>query len=67
MAIDKTKTTLNIDKELLRFIKLKAIDLDITQTELITLYLKQGLINKQPISKTILEKRYSRYKKLHQK
>ena len=51
MAIDKTKTTLNIDSELLKFIKLKALELDITITDLITLYLKYGLSNHMKIKK----------------
>ena len=41
----KKSTSFNLDKELLRQIKLKAFEKDITQTELITSYLIQGLKN----------------------
>lgn len=61
MAIDKTKTTLNIDSELLKFIKLKALELDITITDLITLYLKYGLSNHMKIKKQSTEMQYNRY------
>lgn len=63
----KKKTTININKELLRLIKIKALDLNITQTELITLYLKYGLTNHMQIKKPLTEKNYIRYKKKHQK
>ena len=61
------KTTINIDKELLKLVKLKALDLNITQTELITLYLKYGLTNHIKIKAGFTEKNYIRYKKKHQK
>lgn len=63
----RKKTTINIDEELLRLIKIKALDLNITQTELITLYLKYGLTNHMQIKKQLTEKNYIRYKKKHQK
>lgn len=37
-------TSFKLDSELLKQIKLKAIEKEITQTELITRYLKQGLL-----------------------
>lgn len=61
------KTTINIDKELLKLVKLKALELDITQTELITLYLKNGLSNHMKITKQATELQYNRYVKKHQK
>ena len=38
-------TSLKIDSELLKEVKIKATQKEITQTELITEYLKQGLKN----------------------
>lgn len=57
------KTTINIDDDLLKLVKLKAIDNDITMTDLITSYLKYGLTNHNKISKIKLNKEYTRYKK----
>jgi len=47
----KVKTTLNLDKEIIRNIKLVALNRDKTQTEVITQYLKQGLMNEKEINK----------------
>lgn len=55
------KTTLNLDAELMKLIKLKALELNITQTELITLYLKNGLINNNKIVKVSTERKYKHY------
>lgn len=60
--MNKQKTTLNLDKDLMKLLKLKALELDLTQTELITLYLKYGLSNHNRIKKIITEKNYNRYK-----
>lgn len=57
------KTTINIDDDLLKMVKLKAVDDDVTITELITVYFKYGLTNHNRISKFRLEKDYNRYKK----
>ena len=57
------KTTINLDDDLLKLVKLKAIDNDITMTDLITSYLKYGLTNHNKISKLKLNKDYARYKK----
>lgn len=38
-------TSFKIEEDIIKQIKIKAIEKDITQTELITEYLKQGLIN----------------------
>lgn len=65
--MNKQKTTINIEKDLLRLVKKKAIDLDLTQTELITLYLKYGLSNHMKIKTGLTEKQYTRYKKKHLK
>ena len=63
----KQKTTFNIEKDLLQLLKKKAIDSDLTQTELITLYLKYGLSNHMKIKTRLTEKQYTRYKKRHLK
>lgn len=47
----KVKTTLNIDKEIIKSIKLVALNKDKTQTEIITEYLIQGLMNEREINK----------------
>lgn len=57
----KQKTTINIDVDLLKAIKLKALDLDITQTELITLYFKYGLVNHNKIKTKFTDKLYKKY------
>ena len=57
------KTTINLDDDLLKLVKLKAIDKDITMTELITSYLKYGLTNDNKIIKLRLNRDYDRYKK----
>lgn len=61
------KTTLNLDKDLYKLIKLKALDNNITIAELITLYLKNGLSNHMKITKQATELQYNRYVKKHQK
>lgn len=48
---NKTKTTINLDSNILKAIKLVALNKDTTQTEIIQEYLKQGLINEQNINK----------------
>lgn len=58
--MEKKKTTLNLDNELMKFIKLKALDLDITITDLITLYLKYGLIHHNKIKNLTTERDYQR-------
>ena len=40
-----TKTTLNIDTEVMKTIKLIAVNKNKTQTEIVNKYLKQGIIN----------------------
>lgn len=60
--MNKQKTTINIDKDLLKFIKIKAVDLDITITDLITLYFKYGLINHKKINKRATNMQYNKYK-----
>lgn len=63
----KHKTTLNLDKELMKLIKLKALNSNMTITELVTLYLKYGLVNHITIKKGVTEKRYNmKLKKHHQ-
>lgn len=57
------KTTINLDDELLKLVKVKAIDNDITMTELITKYLKYGLTNHNKIANLKLNKDYERYKR----
>lgn len=52
------KTTINIDDELLKAVKIKAIDNEMTMTDLITLYLKFGLTNH--INKKSVEFRYKK-------
>lgn len=57
------KTTINLDDDLLKLVKLKALDKDITMTELITKYIKYGLTNDNKIVKLKLNKDYDRYKR----
>jgi hypothetical protein len=45
------KTTLNIDSEIMKSIKLIAVNKNKTQTEIINKYLKQGIINETEINK----------------
>lgn len=54
------KTTINLDDDLLKLIKLKALDLDMTMTDLISLYLKNGLVKHNTIKKIPIEKQYNR-------
>ena len=42
---NKVKTTLNLDTDIIKAIKVVALNKDTTQTEIIREYLKQGLIN----------------------
>lgn len=56
----KHKTTLNLDKELMKLIKLQALEQDITITDLVTLYLKYGIANHIRIKKGVTEKQYQR-------
>ena len=57
------KTTINLNDDLLKLVKLKAIDKDITMTDLITSYLKYGLTNDNKIINLRLNRDYDRYKK----
>lgn len=54
------KTTINLDDDLLKLVKLKAIDNDTTMTDLISLYLKNGLINHNKLKKLQIERQYNR-------
>ena len=47
----KVKTTLSLDKDIMRGIKLVALNKGWTQTKIINEYLKQGLINEPNINK----------------
>ena len=47
----KVKTTLNLDTDIIKAIKVVALNKDTTQTEIINEYLKQGLRNEQEINK----------------
>jgi len=47
----KVKTTLNLDTDIIKAIKVVALNKDTTQTEIINEYLKQGLRNEQDINK----------------
>jgi len=47
----KVKTTLNLDTDIIKAIKIVALNKDTTQTEIINEYLKQGLRNEQEINK----------------
>ncbi|KZX15801.1 hypothetical protein MBCUT_13050 [Methanobrevibacter cuticularis] len=46
----KVKTTLNLDTDILKAIKVVALNKDTTQTEIINEYLKQGLKNEPEIN-----------------
>lgn len=48
---NKVRTTLNLDKDIIKNIKLVALNKDKTQTEVITEYLKRGLMNEKDINK----------------
>jgi len=41
------KASFNIDTDLLKQLKFKAVEMDTTQTELLTKYLKEGLKNEK--------------------
>ena len=62
---NKHKTTLNLDSDLMKLLKLKALSKDITLTELVELYLKNGLTTDIKIKKGVTEKSYIRYVKKH--
>lgn len=47
----KVKTTLNLDTDIVKAIKVVALNKDTTQTEIIKQYLKQGLRNEPDINK----------------
>lgn len=47
----KVKTTLNLDTDIVKAIKVVALNKDTTQTEVIREYLKQGLRNERDINK----------------
>lgn len=47
----KVKTTLNLDSDIIKTIKLVALNKGTTQTKIINEYLKQGLINEPEINK----------------
>ena len=49
----KIKTTINIDEDIIKNIKIVALNREKTQTEIITEYLKQGLNNEQDTNKKI--------------
>ena len=61
--MNKTKTTINIDSELLKIMKLKAIDKEITLTELMETYFKFGVVNDNRLKKPLTNKQYERIKK----
>lgn len=48
---NKVKTTINLDKEIVKSIKLVALNKEKTQTEIITEYLKKGLMSEKEINK----------------
>ncbi|MCL2156691.1 MAG: DUF6364 family protein [Methanobrevibacter sp.] len=50
----KTKTSINLDKNLVDILKRIAINKKVTQTEIITDYIKQGIENEPEINKTKL-------------
>ena len=55
------KTTLNIDSEIMKTIKLIAVNKNKTQTEVVTKYLKQGILNETGINhKETLKERIKR-------
>jgi tRNA 2-selenouridine synthase SelU len=55
------KTTLNIDSEVMKTIKLIAVNNNKTQTEVVNKYLKQGILNEKEIShKETLKERIKR-------
>jgi len=48
---NKVKTTLSLDSDIIKTIKLVALNKGTTQTKIINEYLKQGLINEPEINK----------------
>jgi len=59
------KTTLNIDSEIMKQIKLIAVNKSKTQTEIVNKMLKQGIINETKINKNdTLEERINKNPKL---
>lgn len=57
----KIRTTLNIDSEIMKNIKLVAVNKNKTQTEIVNNYLKQGLLNEKGIKlKETLKERIKR-------
>jgi len=48
---NRVKTTLSLDKDIIKVIKLVALNKGITQTKIINEYLKRGLINEPEINK----------------
>jgi len=48
---NKVKTTLNLDVDIIKAIKIVALNKDTTQTEIIKQYLKQGLRNEKEVNK----------------
>ncbi|KZX10762.1 DUF6364 family protein [Methanobrevibacter curvatus] len=48
---NRVKTTLSLDKDIIKSIKLVALNKDTTQTKIINEYLKQGLMNEEDINK----------------
>ena len=47
----KIKTTLNLDSDIIKTIKLVALNKGTTQTKIINEYLKQGLLNEPEVNK----------------
>ena len=62
--METKKTTINLDAELIKQLKLKALKSDMTLTDLLTLYLKNGLANHNKLKSGIVEKNYNRYVKI---
>jgi len=55
------KTTLNIDSEIMKTIKLIAVNKNKTQTEIVNKYLKQGILNETELNhKETLKERIKR-------
>lgn len=59
----KTKTTINIDSDILKMLKLKAIDKEITLTELMETYFKFGIVNDVKLKKGYNNKQFERIKR----
>ncbi|MDR1721814.1 MAG: hypothetical protein LBR24_02060 [Methanobrevibacter sp.] len=59
--MSKVRTTLNIDSELMKTIKLIAVNQNKTQTEVVNYYLKKGIITEnENIEKETLKERINR-------